>query len=247
VWAARGRRDERRRILIPHLSHRRRGVIPYSPTKPAPSGRPSVLRIPYRPTNVRPFQPPTRTAVETRRREEFPEEPPFSRKLLAGVIPYPPTRTAPNRAAFRYSTPRQRNTVLCNKRLPYRPTSACFFGHLSGARTSQSSENILQRRHFARTWVSVRRYRTLWQGMPYPRTNITVLAAKGYRTVQQGIPYRPTSFAVLCHKTWRTFPQGRATISLQNERKMSATDSCTLYLFFCYMFLCCLRMGISGK
>jgi len=186
---------------LPRLSNRRCWVIPYSPTKPAPSGCFPVLWIPYRPTNVRPYQLPTRTALEPQTRQKFPEEPPFSRNMLAGVIPYPATRTAPHRAAFRYRTPRQRNTVLSNKRLPYRPTSTCLSGQFSGARTSRSSDNILQRRHFGRIWFSVCRYRTLWQEIPYPGTTIAVLADKGYRPVQQGIPYRPTSFGVLCHKT----------------------------------------------
>jgi hypothetical protein len=125
-----------RSLCSPDSHQRRRRMIPYSPTKPAPSGRPPVLRIPYRPTNARPYQLPTRTAVFPK--TPFSRMPPFSRMLPAGVIPYPPTTTAPNRAAFRYRTPWQRNTVLCNKRLPYRPTNACFFGHPSGTWTGQS-------------------------------------------------------------------------------------------------------------
>jgi hypothetical protein len=134
--------------------------------------------------------------------------PPFSRMLLAGVIPYPPTTTAPNRAAFRYRTPWQRNTVLCNKRLPYRPTNACFFGHPSGAWTGQSRRKIACKdgiltalgSPYADTVPSGKGCRTTGQILPFLTTRDTVLSNKAYRTARQVLPYSATKLGVPSHK-----------------------------------------------
>jgi hypothetical protein len=171
------------------------------------------------------------TAVEIRR-EEFPEEPPFSMKLLVCVIPYPPTRPAQRAPPA--------DTVLPAKEIPYPATR----GYRTARQTRASSDIppaceqdhqakiSCKSSHFDRTWFSVRRYRTLWQGMPYPGTNFTVPRGKGYRTVQQSIPYRPT----------------RVSNDIPAKReKNGCRQSVRLVFVFCYMFLCCLRMGTSGK
>jgi hypothetical protein len=167
----------------------------------------SGTRIPYSPTNARPYQLPTFDCGRNTEEGRISRRTPVFEEAARRCDTVPSDKNSLKRAAFKYRTSRQRNTVLSDKRLPYRPTNTRFFGHPSGAWTSHTSQNILQKRYFDCTWFSIRRYRTPWQGMPYPRTNITVPSGKGYRTVQQGIPYRPTSFAVLRHKTWRTLPQ----------------------------------------
>jgi len=126
---------------------------------------------------------------------------------------------------FRYRTPRQRNTVPCNKRLPYRPTNARSSvipparGQANQAKISCKSGILtVLGSPYVDTVPSGKGYRTPGQTLPYPLARDTVLSNKPYRIARQVLPYSATKLGVPSHKGEQQYPCKAREIGRQTIR-----------------------------
>lgn len=212
--------------------------IPYRPARRAPDVSPRTVRV-VLPANAE------RAKART-------GEPPEGSGLPVGRIP-PPITVPPDKRSgpdvpVRIPYSPANNGVAFRERLPYPPTNpplaglpsrprrAAVFGSLGGKHPAKREKDTRSSRPVPIGSGPVKeprkRYRTLWQALPYYPARNTVPAGKPYRTPRQALPYPPANNGV---------PSGKRVVVFSCKTWLMGSHRplahCSCFLFNVFMLL----------